>query len=364
MFSSSGVSKELRLVISVIIIYIIFVRWGYLQEKITSTTYHRDLDPEQRMLWSFPFALNFVMSAASVVVAVVAEYIQALFTSSKSSAEASSSSSGKVVAPFQAYWRAALTNTIASPIGYASLKYISYPLMILTKSSKPVPVILIGVVYYGKSYKWYKYLSVALICLGIALFSSSKKKASNSTSDSPIPMLDLSIGIVLVLCNLCLDGYTNNEQDLIFSKYESSSLQLMKYINVWQVIYLLCILVATAIVHQESSELILSLQMTIQSTRLQFDLLEFCICAGVGQLLIFQIMKDFGSLAWVTISVTRKLFTILVSVIMFSHPVKMIQWTGIACVFVGMSIDMYLGSLEKTKKAPAGVAVDDKQKAE
>ena len=39
--------------------------------------------------------------------------------------------------PFIAYAKAAVTCALASPLGYASLKYISFPLMILAKSSKP-----------------------------------------------------------------------------------------------------------------------------------------------------------------------------------------------------------------------------------
>ncbi len=39
--------------------------------------------------------------------------------------------------PFTTYWKAALTCALASPMGYASLKYISFPMHILVKSSKP-----------------------------------------------------------------------------------------------------------------------------------------------------------------------------------------------------------------------------------
>jgi len=39
--------------------------------------------------------------------------------------------------PFTAYAKAAATCALASPMGYASLKYISFPMHILVKSSKP-----------------------------------------------------------------------------------------------------------------------------------------------------------------------------------------------------------------------------------
>ena len=62
---------------------------------------------------------------------------------------------------------------------------------------------------------------------------NSSSSSSNSSSDSD--SLNLVIGISMVLINLFLDAYTNNEQDSIYKKYGISSFQMMKYINVWQV---------------------------------------------------------------------------------------------------------------------------------
>lgn len=327
-------SKELRLAFHVILVYCLFIQWGYLQEKITSSEYVNDTN-QAIMLWSYPFALNFVMAVAAVIVAAISELLISGSQENKSN---------KQIAPFNAYWRAALTNTIASPIGYASLNYISFPLMVLTKSSKPVPVMLIGVFYYYKKYTWYKYLSVALICLGIALFSTAKKSSSSSDDDSSSKLF---IGIILVLVNLTLDGYTNNEQDAIFTNFESTSLRLMKNINIWQAIFLLIILIVLYLSYGNNSELYLAVNMVKSNVLLRYDILKFCLCSSLGQVLIFSIMKEFGSLAWVTISVTRKLFTILVSVIMFNHPVKFIQWFGVISVFAGMILEIYMSSKEK-----------------
>jgi UDP-galactose transporter B1 len=67
-------------------------------------------------------------------------------------------------------------------------------------------------------------------------------------------------------------------------------------------------------------------------------------------------MKEFGSLVWITISITRKLFTILLSIFAFNHQVKMVQWMGIGLVFVGLTVETVMGYLvpkpgsEKEKK--------------
>ena len=260
--------------------------------------------------------------------------------------------------------RPALSATLASPIGYEALKYMSYPLMILTKSSKPIPVMAIGVSFYGKKYGWSKYVSVLLLCGGIYLFTSGKKSskgpAAASTTEEDSDIYKVLFGMLLVLVNLGMDGYTNNEQDRLFSHHHVSANQMMKYVNLWQCLYQLAYLGAGWLLYANHSELSLSLNMALLCPALCVDILLFCVCASVGQVLIFSVMKEFGSLAWITISVTRKLFTIVLSVIVFQHAVNATQWFGVALVFVGLGIDAAMSLY--SKPAAVNSAIDDKKK--
>ena len=246
------------------------------------------------------------------------------------------------------YRKPALSATLASPIGYEALKYISYPLMILTKSSKPVPVMSIGVIFYGRIYPWYKYASVILLCWGIYLFTQGKKTESHSTHESDIKLI--MFGMMLVLVNLGMDGYTNNEQDRIFTKYHASPNQMMKYTNMWQCIYQLLFLLAGYIISYEGSELYQAWCACTLSLNLVMDILLLCGCASLGQVLIFNVIQQFGSLSWITISVTRKLFTVVLSVVVFQHAVNFIQWIGVGLVFVGLALDAIMSYISKDSK--------------
>ena len=64
---------------------------------------------------------------------------------------------------------------------------------------------------------------------------SSGGTASDDSSGSDI--IGQVFGVFLVLINLSLDAYTNQEQEEIF-KEGATSLQLMKAVNIWQFIYL------------------------------------------------------------------------------------------------------------------------------
>jgi UDP-galactose transporter B1 len=332
-------STEVRFLGYTVGLYTCFIYWGYLQEKLTSTKYNSNVVGES-VEWDSAFALNMFVSLGGYTVASIVEKM--ILSSSDSDSEV------KIAVPITAFWKVAISNTLASPIGYAALKYISFPLVILAKASKPVPVIIIGMVFYGKTYTWYKMVGVALLCVGIALFSSAKG-GSMASSSSGNDTTNLLIGIFLVALNLLLDGYTNNEQDQIFEKLGATSIQMMKYINLWTSFYISTYLFIGYVLFREQSEVLGAYNSFSHSKELRFDILMFCIFAVVGQVIIFAVMKEFGSLAWITISITRKLFTILFSVFMFNHSVKNIQWVGIFCVFLGMTIEVVMGYVEIQK---------------
>lgn len=203
--------------------------------------------------------------------------------------------------------------------------------------------------------------------------------------------------------NLLIDGYTNNTQDNIFKEHGASFLQMMKYVNLWQAFFLmsylgeLCVCavcycgldigyiyyvivhaddcwvvdvcfnadiiymyltVISNVVVGETSELASAVHLLTHFPQVKYDLLGFCACGCFGQLLVFSLMKEFGSLVWICVSVIRKLLTVLISVIMFSHPVNVYQWLGIAIVFFGIIVEVapqYSTQCVDTKTAPVPV---------
>lgn len=54
---------------------------------------------------------------------------------------------------------------------------------------------------------------------------------------------------------------------------------------------------------------------------------------------IFETLERFGSLTLVSITVTRKLFTMLLSVVVYKHELAGLQWLGVGTVFVGIGLE-------------------------
>src|SRR5262249_33045164 len=125
------------------------------------------------------------------------------------------------------YVQAACTNALASPFGYAALKHIDYPTLILGKSCKLVPVMLVSIVLYGKRYPLYKYLSVAAVTAGVSGFMLLQPAKASGAATSSL------FGLGLLLVNLLLDGATNSTQDQIFHQFRVTGQQMMCFMNLF-----------------------------------------------------------------------------------------------------------------------------------
>jgi len=214
--------------------------------------------------------------------------------------------------------------------GYRALEFVTFPFVVLLKSSKLLPVMATNMVLYGKRYQWYQYLSVALITGGVSMFMLVKPSKGEGVSSNSL------IGVALVLFNLFLDGFTNSTEEEIRDHKKVSAGQLMFFYNFAQVILVLAFLLTPA-----TSQLYDAIVFLTNHPQALQDILLFVFCNATGQLFIFLTIELFDSLTLVTITVTRKLFTILMSVVIYGHNILPLQWLSVAVVFTGIALESF-----------------------
>ncbi|PSC72711.1 UDP-galactose UDP-glucose transporter 3 isoform A [Micractinium conductrix] len=226
--------------------------------------------------------------------------------------------------PFTAYWKPAVTNCVGPACGLQALKYISYPAQVLAKSSKMIPVMLMGTLLHGNRYSALEYVCCLAISAGVGLFgmkSSSKVTGKLASPNAPL-------GYAMCLVNLVLDGYTNAAQDEIHKRYkQGSALQMMCWMNFWCGLYYVPLLFVFSSVGQDL------LAFCLAHPEAGYDILLFCACGAVGQLFIFATIKTFGSLLNTLVTTTRKFFNILLSVVWNANPLLPQQWAAVALLF-------------------------------
>ena len=92
------------------------------------------------------------------------------------------------------------------------------------------------------------------------------------------------------------------------------------------------------------------LQLHPQAAR---DVLGFALCGAVGQLFIFFTLSKFSSILLVTVTVTRKMLTMILSVLLYGHHLNGMQWAGVGMVFGGIGLEARIQRQEKLKLSQA-----------
>lgn len=137
-------------------------------------------------------------------------------------------------------------------------------------------------------------------------------------------------GLVLLGISLLLDGLYNTTQDHMFATGRVTGPHMMCTLN-----FMTSISTGAALLFSRNQRMELSwfLQNHPQALR---DVMLFGLCGALGQIFVFLTLENFGSVVLVTTTVTRKMMSMLLSVIMFNHQLNKAQWFGVFLVFIGI----------------------------
>lgn len=134
-------------------------------------------------------------------------------------------------APLLSFTPAAISNTLSSWGQYEALDYVSFALQTIFKSTKIIPVMLMGTLLKGTIYTRLEYIEAIGITTGIVIFSMSKGNfASTSTVNEVIGFLLLSLYVLA-------DSFTAQWQSRIYRDYgKIDHFQMMFGVNVSSII--------------------------------------------------------------------------------------------------------------------------------
>eukprot|EP01139_Manchomonas_bermudensis_P006410 Amastigsp_a177065_21.p1 type:complete len:320 gc:universal Amastigsp_a177065_21:145-1104(+) len=224
----------------------------------------------------------------------------------------------------------------------SALNFVDMVTQVIGKTCKPIPVLLVGSLVWGKRYTTERMVCVLVLCVGICLFfltGAAKPHAKGSGVETT------TLGIVFLAISLFFDGFSGSFQDSVTHTYKPDAYLMMLYTNAFAVLYIAIALVLTgegsaalAFVNRHPSSLV--------------DISIFSATSALGQLFIFSTLTHLGALVLSMITTSRKFFTVLLSILWFGHELTTGQWTGVALVFGALGLDIY----SNASKAGAGAA--------
>lgn len=299
------------LAVCVIGIYVSFLTWAVLQERITTTPYGDD-----NRIFSASNAITGIQSTFACLTGYAFLRLRRGSRMPLVPRDYSLIRNYLLVAGFQA---------LSVPFQYASLRYVDYVTMLLAKSCKLVPVMAVHLLLHRTRFPAYKFAVVGLVTIGVSIFSLYHPTSkSGPTSDSQ------AWGFLLLSINLLLDGLYNTTQDQMFKHHRGlTGPHMMTVLN-----FLTAVLGFGAVaISNQLHEVMWFAQHHPQVYR---DIALFGICGAIGQVFVFLTLEKFGSLALVTTTVTRKMFSMVLSVVLFGHRLAPMQWVGVVVVFSGI----------------------------
>ena len=208
---------------------------------------------------------------------------------------------------------------------------LSFPVMTLAKSSKIVPVMLGQMILGGSRYGVRDCVFAGLLVTGTVLLSmgTSKTYKESDTSCS-------TTSVAFVLVSLFMDGCTGGLQkqlkcDTIGKPPTTYDFLLFTHLS----------MLATALlVSLATNDLWEGVRYVQMEPLVAMLVLKLCALSVMGQCFIFYIIAHFDSMVCATVTTTRKMWSILVSITLFQHHLTATGYSGLALALAGIAVEI------------------------
>lgn len=231
-----------------------------------------------------------------------------------------------------------------------SLRYVIYPVQVLAKSCKPVPVMVMGKLLYNRQYSYRKYAIVCTMVAGVALFVVGGKSTEEDVSSSAFAQI---VGLLLLATSLCFDGGTGAYEEALMGDSHIGPFNLMLNIQIGKTVLAALFLIV-------GGEL--NTFFALASAQ-GFSLVMLGITGAVGQVFIFLTIAKFGALTCSIVGLGRKIITLLLSLMIYRHPVTFPQTLALMLA-VGAMIMNFMEKRKKKAKPPAAERMEDRRAAD
>jgi hypothetical protein len=166
-----------------------YLTWGVLQEQIMTQSYGENPDGSQVYFTNSQY-LVFVNRVLALVAAIVVIQL---------------TRQPRTGVPLYSYSFASMSNVMSSWCQYEALRYVSFPTQVLAKSSKIIPVMIMGKFVQNKTYPAYEYYCAIILSMGVSLFMFSRAEEEGKI---PADEGETSImGILLLIGYMAFDRW-------------------------------------------------------------------------------------------------------------------------------------------------------------
>jgi len=203
---------------------------------------------------------------------------------------------------------------------------VSYPVAILAKSAKMAPVMTGSMILGGAVYSLRDYIQIGMILIGTAIVSMGKGKGGKSYST---PM-----GLLFIILSLVMDGITGGVQKRILQENNATRNKPKPYdFMLFTNFYMMLIAFLMSIL---THDIISGMTYCTSNPEIIPMIAKFSVCSAIGQSFIFYIVAHFDPLVCSTVTTTRKIFSVLLSICLKGHHLTNLSWIGVVMAVSGI----------------------------
>lgn len=178
----------------------------------------------------------------------------------------------------------------------------------------------------GAKYSIREYIQVLAIIGGTCLVSMAKKKSASKSSSM--------LGLAFIILSLTCDGLTGGLQKRLKAKASEMGVSAKPYdFMFWTNLFMMLTAVAFS---GALGELTTGLAFCVDNPEILKKIVRFAICSAMGQSFIFYTIANFDPLVCSTVTTTRKIFSVLLSIFLRGHQLNGQGWTGVSVACLGI----------------------------
>jgi UDP-galactose transporter B1 len=318
-------------------IYAAFLYYGSLQEDVLT---YKDASGQK---FAFPWLLQVLEATANVVLGFL---LMAFLEGTRFGAIGTAG----IQVPYLI--SGALQVSAKYCTTYSMIAGVSFPVATLGKSSKMVPVMIGQLLLGSAKYSIREYIHVALIVGGTAAVSLSGKSKKGESS---------GLGLFFLAAALACDGIVGGTQKRLKAALKEKNMKERNFEMQFLTNFYMAI---TAVIFMFAlGEFGPGAEFLQKNPGIFIEILKFSACSAAGQAFIFYTISTFDPLVCTTVTTTRKVFSVLLSIFTKGHAMNHVGWGGIAAACGGILGELQQKASQSTKKKDEGTKKkDDKKK--
>ncbi|CAI9765212.1 unnamed protein product [Fraxinus pennsylvanica] len=236
-----------------------------------------------------------------------------------------------------------------------SLAFLNYPAQLMFKSTKVLPVMVMGAFIPGlkRKYPPHEYVSAVLLVVGLILFTLADAHTSPNFS---------LIGVLMVSGALIMDAFLGNLQEAIFTMNPATTQTEMLFCSTLVGMpFLIPPMLFTG-------ELFKAWSSCSQHPYVYGVLVFEAMATFIGQVSVLSLIALFGAATTAMVTTARKAVTLLLSYLIFTKPLTEQHGSGLLLISMGIILKMLPDNKSPKKRStvpsPPPPMVENKAQSE